>query len=368
MIPRVARRVAGAALFAAIWIFRLHAHEPGLSVAEVRPGPDALEVRVIYALGDVRRWLPPYSLPAGADASPEASRAALEVLRPLLTELWELRVGSSAIAPTDTGVEILAGEAAAFRFRYAPVAGSVALAVRSLRLSSLPDSHRQVLRLFSPDGRLSYETTLTSTRAEATLPRGTKNGPLAQAATPSAGDFFKLGVEHIWMGYDHLLFLFGLLVVARTFRSVLVIISCFTLAHSITLAVATLGWVWLPPAFVEPAIAASIVFVGVENLALRGREPEWRGAMTFLFGLVHGFGFASVLRDLGVGSSGTAIAGPLVWFNLGVEAGQIGVAALALPLIAFAFRSETMRLRGGVVASILVSLAGLYWLAERTLG
>ncbi len=350
------------------WAPSLLGHEPGLSVAEIRLRPDAVEARVVYAFGDVRRWLPPYSLPSGADNSPEASRAALDAVRPLLAETWELRVGTRVLAPTETDVELLAGDAVAFRYRYATTGALPSLEVRSLRLASLSPTHRQLVRVFSSDGRLRLESTLSISRGAVTLPREALEDARVSASGVSAREFFVLGVEHIWTGYDHLLFLFGLLVVARSFRSVLVIISCFTLAHSITLAVATLGWVWLPPAFVEPAIAASIVFVGVENLVLRGREPKWRGALTFLFGLVHGFGFASVLRDLGVGSAGAGIAGPLVLFNLGVEAGQICVAAVALPIMAFAFRSEPIRLRGGAIASGLVSLAGLYWLAERTLG
>src|SRR5207244_972928 len=92
--------------------------------------------------------------------------------------------------------------------------------------------------------------------------------------TPTFWGFFRLGIEHIWTGYDHLLFLFALLVVCRSFRSIVAIVSCFTIAHSITLALATLEVVNLPSRFVEPAIAASIVFVGVENLWRRGVEPK----------------------------------------------------------------------------------------------
>lgn len=346
----------------------LRAHEPGLSVAEIRLRPAAVEVRLVYAFGDVRRWLPPYALPAGVENSPELSRTALDAVRPLLRETWALRVGLEALAPTESGVELLAGDAVAFRYCYAPLAATPVLEARSLRLPSLTPTHRQLLRVFSADGRLCFETTLSLARPAVVVPREAFEAGSSVGASPSARDFFVLGVEHIWTGYDHLLFLFGLLVVARSFRSVLVIISCFTLAHSLTLAAATLGWVWLPPSFVEPVIAASIVFVGVENLALRGQEPRWRGALTFLFGLVHGFGFASVLRDLGVGSSGAGIAAPLVWFNLGVEAGQLGVAAITLSIMAYAFRTDSVRLRGGATASVLVSVAGLYWLVERTLG
>jgi hydrogenase/urease accessory protein HupE len=188
----------------------------------------------------------------------------------------------------------------------------------------------------------------------------------APAATPTFAGFLRLGVEHIWTGYDHLLFLFALLVVCGSFRSIAAIISCFTLAHSLTLALATLDLVHLPARFVEPAIAASIVFVGCENLWRRGAEPRGRWVLTFAFGLVHGFGFASVLRDLGVGDGGTGVALPLVAFNLGVELGQIAIAAIVLPLIWQLRKRERFVTIGIPALSSLVAAAGTYWLLERT--
>lgn len=179
-------------------------------------------------------------------------------------------------------------------------------------------------------------------------------------------DFLQLGVRHIWTGYDHLLFLFGLLVVCRSFRSMVIIISCFTVAHSVTLALVTLGAVHLPAGLVEPLIAASILFVGVENLVRRGAEPKGRGAVAFGFGLIHGFGFANVLRDLGVGASGASVAIPLFGFNLGVELGQLAVAAIALPLL-WQLRALPWFARLGVpILSGIVAAVGLYWLLERT--
>jgi hydrogenase/urease accessory protein HupE len=173
-----------------------------------------------------------------------------------------------------------------------------------------------------------------------------------------------MGVKHIWTGYDHLLFLFGLLIVTHNFSSSIKIITCFTVAHSITLAVATLDLVHISSRVVEPLIALSIVYVGIENL-LRGGAPKGRWLLTFGFGLIHGFGFASVLRELGVGSNGTSIAVPLVSFNLGVEIGQIVVAGLLLPLI-WQLRARPIFVRRWVPAgSILVALLGSYWFIER---
>jgi hypothetical protein len=142
------------------------------------------------------------------------------------------------------------------------------------------------------------------------------------------------------------------------------VVTFFTIAHSITLAFATLNLVWVSSRVVEPAIAASIVYVGVENFA-RSEGPKGRWLITFLFGLIHGFGFATVLRDLGVASSTTGVAVPLVAFNLGVEAGQIVVAGVLLPII-WKLRTWKPFVRWGVpVCSGIVAAAGGYWLIHR---
>ncbi len=188
----------------------------------------------------------------------------------------------------------------------------------------------------------------------------------APVMAPQFWDFLWLGVTHIWLGYDHLLFLLGLLVVCRSFRSIVIIISCFTLAHSTTLALATWNMVNLPARLVEPLIAVTILFVGVENLVRRESEPRGRWAVTFAFGLIHGFGFASVLRDLGVGSNGHGLALPLFSFNLGVELGQVAIAAVVLPVF-WQLRKRPAFVRKGIpILSGLVAAAGLYWLLERT--
>lgn len=117
--------------------------------------------------------------------------------------------------------------------------------------------------------------------------------------------FTRLGVEHIGTGYEHRLFLLALLAGYAGFRASARVISCFTLGQSLTLALATLDWVNFPARITEPLIAASILYVGVENLLRRGAEARGRGALTFGFGLIHGFGFASVLREIGVGANGS---------------------------------------------------------------
>jgi hydrogenase/urease accessory protein HupE len=186
-------------------------------------------------------------------------------------------------------------------------------------------------------------------------------------ASPSFWGFLELGIQHIWTGYDHLLFLAGLLIVCRQLRTVVGIVTAFTVAHSLTLGLAATDVVNLPDRVVEPLIAASILFVGAENLLRRGAEPKGRWAVAFVFGLVHGFGFASVLRELGLGSNGRSITLPLFSFNLGVEVGQITIAAIALPVIWQLRKNPGFVRRGVPIISAIVAAAGLYWLLERTL-
>jgi hydrogenase/urease accessory protein HupE len=177
--------------------------------------------------------------------------------------------------------------------------------------------------------------------------------------------FFRLGVEHILTGYDHLLFVFGLLIVCRRWRTILAIVISFSLAHSITLVLSTLHWVTLPNRIAEPLISASLAIVGVENLLRRGAEPRRRWMLAFAFGLVHGFGFAAGLREIGIGSQGESIFQPLLGFNLGVETGQITVGVVVLPIL-WQLRRSAAFVRWGVpFCSAIVAAAGVYWTCQR---
>ena len=144
-----------------------------------------------------------------------------------------------------------------------------------------------------------------------------------------AWGFFVLGFEHILVGYDHLLFLLALLLVSTRFKGLLAIITAFTLAHSITLALAYFKLVELPAQIVEASIALSIVYIAIENCLVQAPQKRW--LMTFILGLVHGLGFAGVLRGVNLPSSSRSLS--LAAFNLGVEAGQILVVLAVLPLL-----------------------------------
>jgi len=183
----------------------------------------------------------------------------------------------------------------------------------------------------------------------------------ARETSSGAGSFLLLGVHHILTGYDHLLFLAALLLRGGGLTSLLKIITAFTLAHSITLALAVLGLVTIPDRLVESVIAASIVWVALENLVLRN-APSQRWLVSFLFGLVHGFGFASALTPLALPSRNLALA--LVGFNLGVEAGQALVVVLLLPLLVW-MSGSVWEPRVVRTTSLVVALVGFAWFVER---
>ena len=184
-------------------------------------------------------------------------------------------------------------------------------------------------------------------------------------------DYGREGVWHIWIGFDHVLFLLSLLLpavllaprFAPAFTDVLKVVTAFTVAHSITLALAALSVISLPSRLVESAIATSVVLAALNNIWPIVQRGRWMVA--FGFGLIHGFGFASVLTELGLPRDALAIA--LVGFNLGVECGQLAIVALFLPL-AYAMRNTwTYQRVVAVGGSAVIALVAAGWLVERAL-
>lgn len=173
------------------------------------------------------------------------------------------------------------------------------------------------------------------------------------------GRFVWLGIQHIATGYDHLAFLLGLLIATGSLRSLIKTITSFTVAHSITLALATFNVVVLPSRFTESMIALSILYVAVENLVRRRNIDRWK--ITFLFGLVHGFGFSNVLREMQLPRADLALS--LFSFNLGVEIGQLVFVVLLFPAIEDLIRSGWTKLRPAV--SAVIGLLAAYWFIQR---
>ena len=175
--------------------------------------------------------------------------------------------------------------------------------------------------------------------------------------------FIPAGVHHILIGPDHLLFLVGLLLLGGSIRQLLIVVTAFTLAHSITLSLAALNIVSPPARIIEPAIALSIVYVGADNLLARGGR-DVRAWIAFAFGFIHGFGFANVLREMDLPAR--ALGWSLFSFNLGVEFGQLlVVVAVAAALTAVRSRSEMAGRQVAFAGSIVVIAAGAFWFIQR---
>jgi hypothetical protein len=219
------------------------------------------------------------------------------------------------------------------------------------------DAQHEVYVNLYEGGALRHQGLFDSRNARHVHYAGGRQGTLAVIRT-----FIASGIHHILIGPDHILFVLGLLLPGGTVLGLIRIVTAFTVAHSITLALATLRVVD-PGSWVEPVIALSIVFVGLDNLRMLRGGADRRAWLAFAFGLVHGFGFASVLRDFGLPQQ--ALAWSLVSFNVGVEIGQAAIVVVAAPLLAWARSRIPATGRLVAVATVLVALAGAVWFVER---
>ncbi len=220
--------------------------------------------------------------------------------------------------------------------------------------------HETYLNIYESDA-LKHQDLFRGTHLESTYFPGGARGHWAILRT-----FVGSGIRHIFLGPDHILFLLGLLLLGGRFRRLLKIVTCFTLAHSMTLALATLHILNPPSSIVEPAIAASIIAIGAENLTASRIGRDRRAWLAFLFGFVHGFGFASVLQEFGLPRN--ALIESLLAFNVGVEIGQATILmGMAVPLALLRTRSPKFGRAALIFGSVAVILVGGYWLIERVL-
>lgn len=311
------------------------AHDPGLSAVEVRIFQDRIVAEVSFAPLDL-----------------ESIQPSAANLLSVADDQRMLQLRSFSRKPSDQN-------SVHFVLEFAP-SNAAELKIGVPVLANLPRGHKQFCAVYDHEGKILAERMLSAEAKDLTIDlRNTS------ASNGSILRFLLLGMEHIVTGYDHLLFLFALLLAGGSLRSNAKTITSFTVAHSLTLVLATFGLIDIAPAIVEPVIAASVVFVGVENLF--GKRAASRWLVTFAFGLVHGLGFASILREMGIGGSGTGVAIPLLSFNLGVELAQIAIAALVLPFVRKLEQRPAFTLRYAPALSLLITCAGLYWLLTRTL-
>jgi hydrogenase/urease accessory protein HupE len=369
--PRLAGlRTARGAILVSTVLFSLlpfqeaAAHDPGLSRLTVRPRSNDLEATLTLAVKDAAQLAELDDDRDGIVTKTEFAQDRSQLEAVVATQLIVAPDGKVA-GPQSSRSRLDENNNVEVHLDFG-VAVFSSLEIQSKLIASLPLGHRQYLQVKNSAGETVFEGLLSAVadRATAQFTVTDANVPPRETGSAFANFLVLLGVKHILTGYDHLLFLFGLLVVTRGFFSSLSIITSFTIAHSITLAAATFNLAQIPSRIVEPLIAASIVYVGIENL-LRSDVRKARQLVTFGFGLIHGFGFASVLREMDIGAGNGGVAMPLLSFNVGVELGQIMVAAVALPIIWKLRTSPVFIARWAPACSAAVVLLGSFWFVER---
>jgi len=265
--------------------------------------------------------------------------------------------------PQDVGKEIAApdwhaaGSLISFPFRKATAHPAKAVALTFTLFTEIGARHT-ALGVFEHEGK-TQEVTFTEAEPDYLYDVTYGEEPRKESVPAALRRFLKLGIEHIFLGYDHICFLLALVVVGR-FTDLIKIVTSFTVAHSITLILAALKIVTIPSRFTECGIALTIIYVAAENIFRKNITRRWM--LTFFFGLVHGFGFANVLAELGLPPQATIRC--LLSFNVGVELGQLTIVLAAFPLLALLTRSRHA-VGFKMTLSAAVGLFGLGWFIER---
>jgi hydrogenase/urease accessory protein HupE len=371
------RTIAAAALAIlaiALYAAPAQAHAVGLSTGEYTAKGSSVVGKIAFARGEVASLAPSIDENRDGHLTPAEVDAARWVLREKVFGRIAVSAGGAKCTPVLTDAALTEQDGLLLSGRWDCATDVKPFDVELTILDDLARGHRHVARTIS-GGRIHDEVLYGDQRKVTIAPESTATASTASASTPAvkvSGEVhgygfwwvFKMGIEHILTGYDHLVFILGLVLARARLRSLLTIVTAFTIAHSITLALAVLD-VWAPSSrIVEPAIALSIAYVGVENFFVKDASKRWR--ITFPFGLVHGFGFAGALQAIALPRS--AVPTALVSFNLGVEAGQLSVLALVLPLILFLRGKTWFEPRGVRIVSGAVALAGGIWFVSRVIG
>lgn len=333
------------------------AHDQSFSYADLHLLPHQLELRLTLHRNDVAPMLgvQPESLMSAGFLGPRAARLA-----GLLGPRLEFLAGATRLPLAFVGAEPVPGKRAValtFRSSWGSVPGRFRFTAQPCPDNSL---HECFLNVYQGT-RLAHQEVLTHARPGAEVYSTGREGILAVLAT-----FLPAGIHHILIGPDHILFVVGLLLMGGSLGRILKIVTGFTIAHSITLALASLGLVTPPGRVVEPLIALSVLYVGVENLRARAGRWDTRPALAFVFGLVHGFGFAGVLREIGLPRE--ALGWSLLGFNAGVELGQASIVLAVAPVLALVRAREPRQAQRLVTAcSLGVAICGGWWFFSRLL-
>ncbi|KWV49340.1 hydrogenase/urease accessory protein [Bradyrhizobium macuxiense] len=338
------------------------AHQVNLSTARVTLSADrSVSVEVGLKGSDADRLAGTAIFDAGRDQVDPARVTAMAgpIIAYVTAHVAVTGAAGKACAP-GTAELVPDGDGVIFRnhFSCRDVGGDIVY--RSTVLTDADPAARQVVLIGEGDD--APQALLDAANTDVTL-----SAP-ASSLLSTLERYLLTGIEHIFLGYDHIAFLVAVVLWARRLVPVIKVVTAFTVAHSITLSLATLNVVVIPSAIVEPAIAASIAYVAMENFFTRNIDNRWR--ITFAFGLVHGFGFAGALRAIGLPTN--AVITALAAFNIGVEVGQVVIVSIVVPTLIVLDRlmaidkTKPVRAIALVYAlSAVITVLGSYWFLTR---
>jgi hydrogenase/urease accessory protein HupE len=334
------------------------AHPVPFSYLDLRLQPGMVDVSLVVHVFDAGHDLnvSPAEVLLDADTLGRYATALEAMLAPRVM----IAADGHVLTPAWQGVEPIADrQSLRLHVTYAlpPGASSPGAIAVSTRIFSYDPQHQTFLNIY--EGGALSQAILDAAHDQFEYFPGTRQGTLAVVSR-----LLPAGIRHILIGPDHILFLIGLLLTGGTIRRLALVVSSFTVAHSITLSLAALN-IFSPSArIIEPAIALSIVYVGADNLLVRDGGRDMRIWIAFGFGFIHGFGFASVLREMALPQR--ALVWSLLSFNVGVEIGQlliVGVVASALAWVRA--RNAPAARHLAYVGSIVVIVAGACWFIQR---
>ena len=334
-----------------------HAHPVPFSYIDLRPESGSVELSIVvhtFDIGNDLKIQPPERL-----LEPETLNAAESAIARLMQDRLTVSAdGERLTKSTWTAPETIPDrQSIRIRASYQLERPPGRIDVFTLMFPYDPQ-HKTFLNVYE-NGAVVAQAILDKDRKTFEYFSGTRQGVRAVLQK-----FVPAGMHHILIGPDHLLFLAGLLLLGGTMRQLLLVVTAFTIAHSITLSLAALGMVIPPANAIEPAIALSIVYVGADNLLVSAGGRDTRAWIAFAFGLIHGFGFANVLREMDLPSR--ALGWTLFAFNVGVEIGQVVfVVLIASVFVWVRSRSEAAGRRLVFAGSVIVMLAGVFWFVER---
>ena len=352
MLHKILRTLLALGLLAAP--AAVSAHPAPFSYLDLRVGGDVIEGTLVVHIIDVAHDLGIATPERLLDRS--VAFGNLDRLTALINQRLSLRADAQALVIQWGDVDVLPErQGVQLQFRiHTPRPATLGIHAVMFPYDRL---HQTFVNVYE-DARLRQQFVLAVDNPDRTYYTGTTQGALAVIKT-----FVPAGIHHILIGPDHILFLIGLLLLGGGWKALLKIVTAFTIGHSITLSLAALNLVTPPPNIIEPAIALSIVFVGADNL-VRGGGRDVRALIALTFGLVHGFGFANVLREFGLPREALGVS--LFSFNVGVEIGQLAIVVLvASVLAAVRRRSALLGTRVAFAGSLVVIVAGTYWFVQR---